>query len=95
MASAIVQRDLIRLATAHNIQVSGGNHAVNNQSTDSCRKAIGADPANKLVQQCLQGSPATHSPFNAQNSFAWIRDEIKPGCRMLTSSDPKFWGGYG
>jgi len=64
-------------------------------STDSCLKAIGADPASKLVQQWLQGSPATHPPFNTQNSCAWIGDEIKPGSGMLTSNNPKFRvGGY-
>jgi hypothetical protein len=48
--------------------------------------------ANELVRQCLEVSPATHSPCNAQNSCKLIEDEIQRGCGLLGANPPAFSG---
>ena len=53
----------------------------------SCAQAVGSDRADRLVHECLQVSPATHPPCNAQNSCALIIDEIKRGCGLLNPRD--------
>ncbi len=53
-----------------------------------CNKELGAAKAQQLVQLCIQISPATHPPCNAQNECSLIIDEIKRAC-ALGSSDPK------
>jgi len=58
----------------------------NSNTTGSCSQAVGAERAARLVQECLQVSPATRPPCNAQNSCVLIIDEIKRGCALL---DPR------
>lgn len=57
---------------------------------ESCEKAIGSKEAKKLVDQCLQVSPATHPPCNAANSCTLIKDEIQRGCDLIGRDAPKF-----
>jgi hypothetical protein len=63
-----------------------------NSSGKSCEKTVGKQVANELVRQCLQVSPATHSPCNAQNSCKLIEDEIQRGCGLLGVNLPAFCG---
>lgn len=53
----------------------------------SCREDIGDVAANKLVDQCIKVSPATHPPCNAANTCEMIRDEIRRSCAM-SGDDP-------
>ena len=48
----------------------------------ACRAEIGAAKAQQLVDQCVNISPATHPPCNADNPCALIRDEIARGCAL-------------
>jgi hypothetical protein len=65
-----------------------------NSSAESCTRVIGVERSQKLVQECLQVSPATHPPCNAQNSCALITDEIKRGCALLGNQAPRFCAEY-
>lgn len=49
----------------------------------SCTQERGAQAAAALVAQCLDVSPATHPPCNAENSCAMIQDEIARSCALL------------
>jgi len=60
----------------------------------SCEKAIGKKEAKKLVDQCLQVSPATHPPCNAANSCVLIKEEIKRSCALIGKDAPKFCEEY-
>ena len=60
----------------------------------SCRREVGKVQANRLVQQCLQVSPATHPPCNADNNCRLIRDEIKRSCDLLGNQAPDFCASY-
>jgi len=54
----------------------------------SCEEERGAQAAAALVRACMQVSPATHPPCNAQNTCAMIQDEIIRGCGLLTGAKP-------
>ncbi len=62
----------------------------------SCGDEVGMQEARKLVDQCLQVSPATHPPCNAGNacSLMEMEDEIARGCQMLGDDRPDFCGDY-
>ncbi len=60
----------------------------------SCRKEVGKNAANQMVKRCLQVSPATHPPCNADNSCSLIRSEIRRGCRLLGTRAPDFCEQY-
>ncbi|KDA04021.1 hypothetical protein [Hyphomonas oceanitis] len=61
----------------------------------TCDQDIGAQAARVLVGQCIQISPATHPPCNAQNSCDMIRDEIRRGCGFGdTINNPDFCSDY-
>jgi hypothetical protein len=60
----------------------------------TCLKAVGKQRSDQMVKQCLQVSPATHPPCNAQNSCELITDEIRRSCAMLGRDAPGFCGGY-
>ena len=64
------------------------------ESTISCIQAVGAERSKKLVDECLQVSPATHPPCNSQNSCQLIIDEIKRSCSLLGQSKPSFCAEY-
>ncbi len=63
-------------------------------STIPCIQAVGAERSKKLVDECLQVSPATHPPCNSQNSCQLIIDEIKRSCSLLGQSKPSFCAEY-
>lgn len=60
----------------------------------TCTDEVGPDRSKQLVEQCLQVSPATHPPCNAQNSCQLIIDEIKRSCALLAANAPKFCSEY-
>lgn len=49
---------------------------------EPCRDAIGAAASARLVQRCIQVSPATHPPCNAANPCALIQGEIDRSCKL-------------
>jgi hypothetical protein len=60
-----------------------------------CSRSVDKAIADTLVRQCMQVSPATHPPCNADNACDLIRDEIKRGCAMLDKEDaPGFCAGF-
>gem|GEM_PF-654545 len=59
-----------------------------------CIQGVGAERANKLVQECLAVSPATHPPCNSQNPCQLIYDEIKRGCNLIGRDAPSFCSEY-
>ena len=48
----------------------------------ACRDAIGASAAARLVERCVQVSPATHPPCNAANPCDLIQGEIDRSCKL-------------
>ena len=56
----------------------------------ACSAAVGAERSQRLVEECLAVSPATHPPCNAQNSCVLIIDEIKRGCSLVGRNAPQF-----
>ena len=57
---------------------------------ESCWSERG-DAAKSLVEQCLDVSPATHPPCNAENACDLIESEISRGCGLLDGKTrPKF-----
>jgi hypothetical protein len=58
----------------------------------SCAKTVGKQVANELVRRCVQVSPASHPPCNAENSCKLIEDEIQRGCGLLGAKAPSFCG---
>ena len=59
-------------------------------STGTCLNAVGIQRSRQLVNECLQVSPATHPPCNAQNACSLIVDEIKRGCGLIGQGAPGF-----
>jgi hypothetical protein len=60
----------------------------------SCREEAGKEEAQTYVDQCIEVSPATHPPCNADNDCQMIIDEIVRGCDMLKSDAPGFCADY-
>jgi hypothetical protein len=60
----------------------------------TCLNAVGIERSRQLVNECLQVSPATHPPCNAQNACAMIVDEIKRGCGLIGQGAPGFCAEY-
>jgi hypothetical protein len=56
----------------------------------TCLNAVGIERSRRLVNECLQVSPATHPPCNAQNACSMIVDEIKRGCGLIGQGAPGF-----
>jgi hypothetical protein len=52
-------------------------------TTGTCLNAVGIERSRQLVNECIQVSPATHPPCNAQNACSLIVDEIKRGCALI------------
>jgi hypothetical protein len=48
----------------------------------SCREAIGAAASARLVERCIQVSPATRPPCNAANPCVLIQGEIDRACKL-------------
>jgi hypothetical protein len=60
----------------------------------TCLNAVGIERSRQLVNECLQVSPATHPPCNAQNACSLIVDEIKRGCALIVQGAPGFCAEY-
>jgi hypothetical protein len=60
----------------------------------SCLISVGAKRSATLVHECMQVSPATHPPCNAENACSLIVDEIRRGCGMLGQDAPGFCAEY-
>lgn len=60
----------------------------------SCLVSVGAKRSATLVNECIQVSPATHPPCNAQNVCSLIVEEIRRGCGMLGPDAPGFCAEY-
>lgn len=60
----------------------------------SCRQEVGAEEAQTYVDQCLEVSPATRPPCNADNPCQLIWDEIARGCSMLGNDAPEYCEDY-
>jgi hypothetical protein len=63
-------------------------------TTGTCLNAVGIERSRQLVNECLQVSPATHPPCNAQNACSLIVDEIKRGCAQIGQGAPGFCAEY-
>jgi hypothetical protein len=63
-------------------------------TTGTCLNAVGVERSRQLVNECIQVSPATHPPCNAQNACAMIVDEIKRGCGLIGQGAPGFCSEY-
>jgi len=55
---------------------------------------VGIERSRQLVNECIQVSPSTHPPCNAQNACSLIVDEIKRGCALIGSGAPGFCAEY-
>lgn len=53
----------------------------------SCRAEVGAVASARLVERCIQVSPATRPPCNAANPCALIQGEIDRACAMFGTGD--------
>jgi hypothetical protein len=85
-------------AALANAGMTGSNASAPSSSNASvdvpCTTSAGGAKAAKLVDECLQVSPATHPPCNASNACALIVDEIKRGCAMIDTNAPAFCAEY-
>ena len=86
-----IRTDLNQVSNAFGIAPAT---ASGDQNTIPCVQAVGAGQSKKLVEECLQVSPATHPPCNSQNSCQLIIGEIKRSCSMLQKNQPSFCGDY-
>lgn len=71
-----------------------GGAAAAPSSSGTCLNAVGIERSRQLVNECLQVSPATHPPCNAQNACSLIVDEIKRGCALIGQGAPGFCAEY-
>ena len=55
----------------------------------SCTAEIGAARAKRLVERCIQVSPATHPPCNSANPCEMIQEEISRSCAMYGPDEAK------
>jgi hypothetical protein len=86
-----IRTDLNQVSNAFGIAPAT---ASGDQNTIPCVQAVGAGQSKKLVEECLQVSPATHPPCNSQNSCQLIIGEIKRSCSILQKNQPSFCGDY-
>ena len=92
-----LRSELHQVAQAYGIpepylQPQGPAAALSTKGT--CLNAVGVTRSRLLVNECLQVSPATHPPCNAQNSCSMIVDEIKRGCALIGQGAPGFCAEY-
>lgn len=60
----------------------------------SCSAEVGRSQAARLVDRCLEVSPATRPPCNASNACALIESEIARGCRIVAEDAPGWCAEY-
>lgn len=63
-------------------EVDPGLSPVASGAEGSCLSEVGPAASARLVERCIQVSPATHPPCNAHNSCALIQGEIDRACAM-------------
>jgi hypothetical protein len=68
--------------------------SANPSTTGTCLNAVGIQRSRQLVNECIQVSPATHPPCNAQNACSLIVDEIKRGCALIGQGAAGFCAEY-
>jgi hypothetical protein len=88
-----IRTDLSQVSNAFGIAPPAAA-ASGDQNTIPCIQAVGAERSKKLVEECLQVSPATHPPCNSQNSCQLIIGEIKRSCSLLQKNQPSFSSEY-
>src|ERR1700722_11227891 len=71
-----------------------GSSSAAASTTGTCLNAVGIERSRQLVNECIQVSPATHPPCNAQNACSLIVDEIKRGCALIGQGAPGFCAEY-
>ena len=71
-----------------------GSGAAALSTTGTCLNAVGIERSRQLVNECIQVSPSTHPPCNAQNACSLIVNEIKRGCALLGQGSPGFCAEY-
>ncbi len=92
-----IREELHPIAASYGMQESYNDDLTNGMAADnsvSCLQSAGAVKANRLVIECLEVSPATHPPCNAQNACSLIISEIRRGCSMLGQGAPGFCADY-
>jgi len=72
-----------------------GLFAAGSALAQSCKEEVGAEEAQTYVDQCIEVSPATRPPCNAENTCQLIWDEIARGCAMLGKDAPEYCSEYG
>ena len=92
-----LRSELHQIAQAYGIperylEPQGPSAALSTKGT--CLNAVGVTRSRLLVNECLQVSPATHPPCNAQNACSLIVDEIKRGCALIGQGAPGFCAEY-
>jgi hypothetical protein len=92
-----LRSELHQIAQAYGIperylEPQGPSTALSTKGT--CLNAVGVTRSRLLVNECLQVSPATHPPCNAQNACSLIVDEIKRGCALIGQGAPGFCAEY-
>jgi hypothetical protein len=60
----------------------------------TCTEEVGEAQAEVYVSQCLEVSPATRPPCNAENACELMRDEIARGCSLLGTDAPEYCSDY-
>ena len=68
--------------------------AITDALAQSCSEEVGAEQAQTYADQCLEVSPATHPPCNADNPCQMIWSEVWRGCDMLGEDRPAFCADY-
>ena len=85
-----IEADLQQIRSAYAARNStakenGGAKSTNPVSSGSasCLQDTGEERATRLVDQCLEISPATHPPCKSSNPCALIVEEIRRSCTLL------------
>lgn len=90
-----IRAELNQLSTAFGITRPPAQAASDSPANAiTCTDAVGAERAKRLVAECIQVSPATRPPCNAQNSCELIISEIKRSCALLGQTAPSFCSEY-
>jgi len=96
-----IESELQQISAAFGIHSSRAGYTRGATPSDSdpnappCDRAVGPEQAQRMVQECLAVSAATHPPCNVQNSCPLIIDEIKRGCASIQPRNaPSFCNEY-
>lgn len=84
----------MRTSTAKE-SLAGKSKTPGGSGSRSCLEQAGEERAARIVDQCLEISPATHPPCNSQNPCSLITNEIKRACSLVGTRDaPAFCKEY-